>query len=275
MQKSLSILCLAVILQPFFGGSSTVSVASAALPPKDKTDKKIGFQPHPQANQDTVDATGKHSDKDFVVRAWDGSLYMEASLIYWEGDDRTVSLVLAIQNTASEPPAAPKPPQQLFVPSTIIVLLPNGHSYRPYSQADVLQQAYAMESARAANAYSAYNPPPVTTYNTNCSLNGDTASCRTTADQSAQAGYAVGYALGATIRNAFARHKAQKYIKQVKEGYLLSQQIQLGATVIGYVDLYVEDVHAGPFIVRVPVGDKTYDFAFGPEVTTFEIPKEN
>ena len=42
-----------------------------------------------------------------------------------------------------------------------------------------------------------------------------------------------------------------------------------------YVDLYIEDVHAGPFTVRVPVGDKTYNFLFGPEVTTFEIPKEN
>ena len=44
---------------------------------------------------------------------------------------------------------------------------------------------------------------------------------------------------------------------------------------LGYVDLYVEDVHAGPFTVRVPAGDKVYDFVFGPEVTTIEIPKEN
>jgi hypothetical protein len=125
------------------------------------------------------------------------------------------------------------------------------------------------------NAYSGYNSPPVTTYNTDCSLNGDTASCRTTADQSAQVGYAVGYALGATIRNALARHKAEKYIKQVREGYLVSQQIAPGATVIGNVDLYVEDVHAGPFVARVPAGDKVYDFVFGPEVTTVEIPREN
>ncbi|HEY2118361.1 MAG TPA: hypothetical protein VGH37_04180 [Candidatus Acidoferrum sp.] len=174
-----------------------------------------------------------------------------------------------------EPAAPPKPPQQLFVPSTIVVILPNGHSYRPFNQADVLQQAYAMENARTASAYSGYNPPPVTTYNTNCSLNGDTASCRTTADQSAQVGNAVGYALGATIKSAIARHKAEKYIKQVKEGYLVSQQIPLGATVIGHVDLYVEDVHSGPFTVRIPAGDKTYDFVFGPEVIPLEVPKEN
>jgi hypothetical protein len=103
---------------------------------------------------------------------------------------------------------------------------------------------------------------------------GDTASCQTTADQSVQAGYAAGFALGATIRSAFARHKAEKYIKQIKEGYLVSQQIPLGATVVGYVDLYVEDVHAGPFTIRVPAGDKTYDFVFGPETIVFEVPKE-
>jgi len=74
MKKLLSVLCLAPIFQPLFAGSPTTSVASAALPPKGKVDKKIGFQPHPQAHQDTVDATGKHSDRDFLVRERDGSL---------------------------------------------------------------------------------------------------------------------------------------------------------------------------------------------------------
>ena len=32
---------------------------------------------------------------------------------------------------------------------------------------------------------------------------------------------------------------------------------------------------ARPFVARVPAGDKTYDFVFGPEVTTVEFPKEN
>src|SRR2546430_125328 len=194
------------------------------MPAKTKPDKKIVLQPHPQANQDSMDAAGKHADRDIVIREWDGSLYVEASLIYWEGDDRTVSLVLGIENLANEgPPAPPKPPQQLFVPSTIVVILPNGHSYRPFNKADVLQQAYAMENGNAANTYSAYNPPPVTAYNTNCSLSGDAASCQTTADQSVQAGYAVGFALGAAIKNALAKHKAEKYIKQIKERYLVSQ----------------------------------------------------
>jgi len=45
MKKLLSALCLAAIFQPLFAGSPTTSVASAALPPKGKVDKKIGFQP--------------------------------------------------------------------------------------------------------------------------------------------------------------------------------------------------------------------------------------
>jgi hypothetical protein len=244
---------------------------------KEKTVKRTALQAHAQATQDSMDVTGKHGDHDVVVREWDGELDVEASLIYWEGDERTVSLVLAIEyptNQDQAPLARPKPPQQLFAPSTILVLLPNGHSYRPFNQVDVLQAAYAAEKGNLANTYSGYNPPPVTTYNTDCSLNGDTASCRTTADQSAQAGYAVGFALGAAIKNAFARHKAEKYIKQVKESYLVSTQIPLGAKVMGYVDLYVEDVHSGPFTVRIPVGDSTHDFIFGPEVITSEIPKE-
>ena len=103
MSRSLSMLLgLAVICQPLFAGSPAVRLGAVAILPKGKTDKKIVFQPHAQPNQDIVDATGKHSDKDFVIREWDGSLYVEASLIYWDGDDRVASLVLAIQNTASE-----------------------------------------------------------------------------------------------------------------------------------------------------------------------------
>lgn len=103
--------------------------------PKEKTVKRTALQSHAQANQDSMDATGKHGDKDIVVRAWDGPLYMEASLIYWEGDDRTASLILAIENTANQgAPMQPKPPQQLFVPSMMVVILPNGHSYQLHAR---------------------------------------------------------------------------------------------------------------------------------------------
>jgi hypothetical protein len=76
----------------------------------------------------------------------------------------------------------------------------------------------------------------------------------------------------AAIRNAIAREHADKYIKQVKEKYLVSQQIQPGDMLVGYVDIYIEDVHSGPFTLRVPVGDKTYNFVFGPEAIALEFP---
>src|SRR5215831_18854156 len=100
-------------------------------------------------------------------------------------------------------------------------------------------------------------PPLATAYNTNCSLIGSTASCRTTADQSQQVGYAMGFALGAAIRNAITRTHANEYVKQVKEKYLVSRQIQSGASLVGYVDIYLEDVHSGPFTLRIPVADRT------------------
>jgi hypothetical protein len=258
------VISAAVILGVLFLGSGGI-----AGPPKSKTDRKFALQPHPQPNQDSMDITGKHSDRDITVREWDGSMSVEAMLGYSGDSERIVNLLLGIENRPNE---VPPPPSQLFVPSTILVVLPNGHTYRPFNQADVIQQAVAMESGSLSNTYSGYNPPPVTHYDTNCSLNADTATCRTTADQSAQAGYAVGFALGAAIRNAFAKQKAEKYIQEVKKQYLVSQQVPLGGTVIGYVNLYVEDIHSGPFTVRVPAGDKTYDFVFGPE--DIEVPKE-
>jgi hypothetical protein len=135
--------------------------------------------------------------------------------MHWEGENRTASVLLSIQNQSD---------QKLFIPSTIVVILPNGHSYRPFNPADVLQAAEAMKNRSSADAYSGYNPPPATTYNTNYSLSGNTASCRTTADQSQQVGYAAGFALGAAIRNAITRTLANEYIKQVKEKYLVSRQ---------------------------------------------------
>ena len=70
---------------------------------------------------------------------------------------------------------------------------------------------------------------------------------------------------------AITRTHANEYIKQVKEKYLVSQ-IQPGASLVGYVDLNLEDVHSGPFTLRVPVGDKTYNFVFGPESLALEFP---
>lgn len=242
----------------------TVSAAS----PKGRVTGKVILQPHAQANQDTpTDTTGKTKGF-FTVRQWDGDLSVEAVLMYLEGDPHTVSLILTITNQAHE---IPPPPSELFIPSTILAFLPNGHTYRPYNQVDVLQAAYAAENARTANAYSGYNPPPVTSYDMNCSLNASAASCKTTADQSAQVGYAVGYALGTAVRTALEKQKAEKYIQQVQKTYLISQEIPLGTTVIGYVDFYVEDVHSGPFTFRIPAGNKAYDFVFGPETSVVQF----
>lgn len=104
---------------------------------------------------------------------------------------------------------------------------------RAYNRADVLEQANAAKDEKAARAYPGYNPPPVTTFKTNCSLNGDTASCLTTPDQSPQAGYALGYALGAAIRTAIAKHTFNTYIRQVEKEYLVSQLIASEATEVG------------------------------------------
>ena len=254
--------------QPLSGGT-----AKSTLPLKSKTAKKTALKPHPQANQSSVDATGKHTGQDYTIREWDGSFYVEASLLSWEGNDRTVSLALAIANTTNQTPS--EPTEQSFAPGTMVVILPNGHSYRPFNQGDVLQNALAAENGGLALTPSRFDPPLATIDGGDCSLSSDIATCRTNADQSLQAGYVVGFALGGEIENAFARRDARKYIKQVKEAYLVSRPIPPGAHAVGYVDFYIEDIHSGPFTVRIPAGSKTYDFVFGPEEIAFELPKKD
>ena len=214
------------------------------LPLRPKAVTKTALKPHPQPNQSSMDATGKHGDQDHTICEWDGSLYMEASLLSWEGNERTVSLALAIANTADQNPSLSRNlPTQVFAPSTMVVILTNGHSYRPFKQLDVLQQAYALaENGRLANTSSEPDSALSTTNDLDCSLTGDITTCRTTAEHSDQAGYIVGFALDGDIKNGFERHDAEKYIKQVKEAYLIPQQIPVGAHVVGYVDFYVEDV---------------------------------
>jgi hypothetical protein len=243
-------------------------LALLVIPALAKTTKQISLKAHPKPNQQDAAPPNQYGQKDVFVREWDGSLDILAGVRSW--DDHTISLVLGISNHSKEP--------QLFVPSQIVVILPNGHSYRPYSRDDELQAAEWSKKAGVANAYSGYNPRPVTTYTTDCSINGNTAYCRTTPDQSAQAGYAVGFALGAAIRSAVVKHTFGKYIKQIKDSYLVSQQIAPEADVMGYVDLFVEDIHNGPFTVRLSIPTTgqvnlqlgpqppAYDFIFGPEV---------
>lgn len=180
-----------------------------------KPKKQVMLQAHAQTNQESIDLTGQHGKQDFLVRESDSSLEIWGGMV--TNDEHTVHLTLEITNYGNV--------TKLFVPSQIVVVLPNGHSYRPYNRADILDQAYAAKNNAKAQAYSGYNPPPVTQYTTDCSLTGNTAFCRTTPDVSAQAGYAVGFALGALIRTAIAEHSFNKYIKQVQEEYFVSQEI--------------------------------------------------
>jgi hypothetical protein len=235
--------------------------------------KKLLLKPHAHESQQSLDMTGQHSDKDVILWQWEEptihqTLAVSASLIVWDSPGNGASLVLEITNP---PTKAGAPHEEVtFVPSQIVVLLPNGNSYRPYHYHDVLEEAIATKENRVAQAYSGYNPPPVSNSNTTCSLNSNTANCRTTPDQSTQAGYNFGFALGAAIRGAISGHRAEKYIQQVKEKYLKSQVISPGTTIQGYVDLYVEDVNEGPFTVMIPAGEKTYTFVFGPELVTVD-----
>ena len=256
-------------------------LALLAIPAQAKTKQQIMLQVHAKRNQQGADMTQQHGAQDFLVQEWDGSLAMWVAVLTW--DDHTITLSLNILNTAKEP--------KLFVPSEITVILPNGHSYRAYSRDDVLQAAQSTKKGAAAGAYSGYSPPPVTTYDTNCSINGNTLQCRTTPDTSAQAGYAIGFALGVAIKSALVTHTFDKYIKQIKDEYLVSQQVPPGGTILGYVDLYLEDIHDGPFIITVPTGDENqltggqvsttqqlpvpyYQFDFGPELIAVDFPKE-
>lgn len=244
-----------------------------------KNSKKTLLRVHVQENQESLNEKNQPSEESFQVGQFNGSLQVWVAMVVW--DDRTVSATLDITNPGKE--------SILLVPSQLVVFLPNGHSYRPFNRADVLEQAYALKNQKRAQTYSGYNPPPVTSFTSDCSLNGSTASCRTTADQSTQAGYAVGFALGAAIKTAIADRTFNKYIKQVQDEYLVSQQIAPGARVAGYVDFYVEDTHGGPFTLRVPAGGTfsgtpapgkmaeqrtTYDFVFGPELITVDLAKD-
>lgn len=232
--------------------------------------KKLLLKPHALENQQSYDFTGQHGNNDSLLfqrgkpTTAHPVLEITASAIAWDSPGTGISLALEITNPRTFPGTLVE--SVLFVPSQIVVILPNGNSYRPYNYVEVLEQANAMKEDKTVDAYSGYNPPPVNNYKTVCSLSSNTANCLTTADQSQQAGYAVGFAIQAAIRNAIGNRTIKKYIQQIKTQYITSQQIEPGKTITGYVDLYVEDIREGPFVVRIPAGDKIYDFTFGPEL---------
>ena len=74
MKKPLA-LNLALLCASFLSGTPAAK-SSCVAGHKAKPVKKTVLQPHPQSNQDSIDATGKHGDQDILIRAWDGLLFV-------------------------------------------------------------------------------------------------------------------------------------------------------------------------------------------------------
>lgn len=243
-----------------------------ALSSDARTKNQTVLVPHAQAKQESLDASDKDRESEFFVREAGNAFAISAGMIAWSGD--TASLALKITNATGK--------ARVFSPDEIVVILPNGHSYRPFSRVDVLAQAYEVKAdPKGRRAPAAHTALSQTSYGTSCSVDGDSAACPTTPDLSTEGWSARRLALGSMIRSVLQNRKSKKYIQQVKKTYLVSQQIAPGDTVTGYVDLYLEDIHDGPFTVRVPAGNTTwfapapgqlaipkttYDFRFGPEL---------
>ncbi|MGZ4824291.1 MAG: hypothetical protein ACXVZR_00195 [Terriglobales bacterium] len=196
-------------------------------------------------------------------------------------DSYTVGLLLKITNASAKP--------LVFAPSEIVVILPNGHSYRPFSQTDVLQEAYEVEAGARSESVAEETPTlsakrasvSEAGYASSCSVRGDSAACSTTADVSTERWRARRVALRYMTRAVLQDVKLKRYVRAVREQYLAAQKLAPGATASGYVDIYVENVRQGPFTVRVPAGGtnwiapapgelavpvSAYNFSFGPEI---------
>ena len=244
-----------------------------ALSSDAQTKNQIEIVAHVQGRQASLSSSDrkKKGESEFQVSEAGIAFAISAGMI--AGDDSTVRLALKVINATNK--------ARVFSPSEIVVILPNGHSYRPFSQVDVLAQAYEVKANPKHGKPAAHTAPSQSSDGAGCSVIGDSASCPTTPDLSTEAWSARRLALGSMIRSVVQRRQFKKYIEQVKKTYLVSQEIGPGDTVTGYVDLYLEDIHNGPFTVRVPAGGTTwvapapgqlavqkttYDFRFGPEL---------
>ncbi|MGA1998478.1 MAG: hypothetical protein ABSG52_00675 [Terriglobales bacterium] len=245
-----------------------------ALSSDAKTKNRIEIVAHAQGRQESLSSSDRKKDGESEFQVSEAGIAFAISAGMIAEDDSTVRLALKVINATTK--------AHVFSPSEIVVILPNGHSYRPFSQVDVLAQAYEVKAKpKRRREPAAHTAPSEISAGAGCSVIGDSASCQTTPDSSTEAWSARRLALGSMIRSAVQRSKFKKYIEQVKKTYLVSQEIGPGDTVTGYVDLYLEDIHNGPFTVRVPAGGTTwfaptpgqlavqkttYDFRFGPEL---------
>lgn len=245
-----------------------------ALSSDARTKNQIEIVAHARGRQVSLSASDRKKDGESEFQISEAGIGFAISVGMIAEDDATVSLALKVTNATNE--------VRVFSPNEIVVILPNGHSYRPFSQVDVLAQAYEEKAnPNRRKEPAAHTAPSEISAGAGCSVSGDSASCATTPDSSPEAWSARRLALGSMIRSAVQHIKFNKYIEQVKKTYLTSQEIAPGGTVTGYVDLYLEGIHNGPFTVRVPAGGTTwvapapgklavqkttYDFRFGPEL---------
>lgn len=245
-----------------------------ALSSDARTKNQIEIVAHARGRQVSLSASDRKKDGESEFQISEAGIGFAISAGMIAEDDATVSLALKVTNATNE--------VRVFSPNEIVVILPNGHSYRPFSQVDVLAQAYEEKAnPNRRKEPAAHTAPSEISAGAGCSVSGDSASCATTPDSSPEAWSARRLALGSMIRSAVQHIKFNKYIEQVKKTYLTSQEIAPGGTVTGYVDLYLEEIHNGPFTVRVPAGGTTwvapapgklavpkttYDFRFGPEL---------
>jgi hypothetical protein len=240
-----------------------------------KSRSDIVLLPHATGNHAGVQPSERDRERGFtrqVGRPFDISAGMVGR------DDHTAGLLLKITNTSSKP--------LVFAPAEIVVILPNGHSYRPFTQTDVMQEAYEAEAdPKGRKPYPERPNGPEATHSNSCSANGDSADCLTTADLSTEQWHGRRVALRAMTRAVLRDRKLKNYIRAVREEYLESRELNPGEAISGYVDVFVEHIRSGPFTVRVPAGDikwvapapgklavpvRTYDLTFGPEVMDLE-----
>jgi hypothetical protein len=230
----------------------------------------------PSSNQPSLPPLSRDRANGFLIRRAGRPFDVSAGMVPRNGE--TAELLLKITNES------PKP--LVFNPAEIIVVLPNGHSYRPFTQTDAMQEAYDVDAdPKARKPFTDKVAVSEASLTASCTLDSDNVTCPTTADVSTERWRARRSALRGMTKTALEHNKAKNYVRAIREQYLAGAQLAPGETISGYVDLFVEDVHGGPFIVRVPAGDtkwiapgpgklavpvSTYDISFGPEIKPFQ-----
>ncbi len=247
---------------------SFLIAVSFAVPPKTKIDAVLV----PSSNQPSLPPLSKDRENGYLIRRAGRPFDISAGMVPRDG--QTAGVLLKITNSSSKP--------LVFNPAEIIVVLPNGHSYRPFTQTDTMQEAYDVDAdPKARKPFADKVAISDASLTASCSLNSDNVTCPTTAEVSTERWRARRAALREMTRTVLEHTKAKNYVRAIREQYLVGSQVAPGETISGYVDVFVENVRGGPFIVRVPAGDTkwiapapgklaapigTYDISFGPEI---------